>query len=184
MDDEWVQVATAAGIEGKIATIGEHREVYLLLDGVHCAACVWLIETGCDGCPGVVDVGINASVHRARVRFDPEKTDLADLLRGLAGIGYRAWPYDPAKREAMARGEVRGLLARMSVALLVMMQVMMFAAPAYITVDGVDRDSAALLRWASLLLTLPTVLYCAAPFFSGMWRDLRLRRVGMDVPLR
>ena len=75
------------------------------------------------------------------------------------------------------------MLLRVAVALLAMMQVMMFAVPTYITVDGVEPAHQRLLEWASLTLTLPAILYCAAPFFRGAWRDLRLLRPGMDVPV-
>ena len=83
-------------------------------------------------------------------------------------------PYDPARREALARRESRALLLRLAVALLAMMQVMMFAVPTYVTVDGVEPAHRLLLEWASLTLTLPALLYSAAPFFRGAWRDLRL----------
>jgi len=75
------------------------------------------------------------------------------------------------------------LLLRAAVALLAMMQVMMFALPTYVTVDGVEPAHRRLLEWASLTLTLPALLYSAAPFFAGAWRDLRLLRPGMDVPV-
>src|SRR5450759_5010586 len=64
-----------------------------------------------------------------------------------------------------------------------MMQVMMYAIPAYVTDDGIAAEHAVLLRWASLVLSLPVVLYSALPFFAGAWRDLRNGRPGMDVPV-
>jgi len=61
---------------------------------------------------------------------------------------------------------------------------MMYAFPVYVAGEGdMTWDIEQLLRWASLLLTLPVVLYSAAPFFQRAWRDLRLRRLGMDVPV-
>ena len=116
-------------------------------------------------------------------RSIPARAPLSAILRAVAAIGYRAHPYDPARREALARREARALLLRMAVALLAMMQVMMFAVPAYISVDGVEPAHRRLLEWASLTLTLPAILYCAAPFFRGAWRDLRHVRPGMDVPV-
>ena len=59
----------------------------------------------------------------------------------------------------------------------------MFAVPAYISGDDVEREYQTLLNWASLVLTLPIVFYSATPFFVGAWRDLRSRRLGMDVPI-
>ena len=101
----------------------------------------------------------------------------------MRAIGYRAYPYDPARREVLAQRESRELLSRLADALLVMMQVMMFAVPTYVTIDGVEPAHRRLLEWASLTLTLPALLYSAVPFFRGAWRDLRLRRPGMDVPV-
>ena len=108
---------------------------------------------------------------------------MSGVLRAVASVGYRAYPYDPSRREALTRRESRALLLRTAVALLAMMQVMMFAVPTYVTVDGVEPAHRLLLEWASLTLTLPALLYSAAPFFRGAWRDVRLRRPGMDVPV-
>ncbi|MET0918520.1 MAG: heavy metal translocating P-type ATPase, partial [Burkholderiales bacterium] len=159
------------------------REVALLVDGMTCGACVVLIERWLARQPGVERVAVNFATRRARVTFDPARTRLAALADAVAAIGYRAYPYDPARRETLARREARTLFARMSIAWLAMMQVMMFAVPVYFADDGVDPEQRALLDWASLALTLPVMLYSAAPFFRGAWRDLRARRAGMDVPV-
>ena len=158
-------------------------EISLLLEGIHCGACIWLIESWLSRQPGIVGASVNFATRRARVTFDPARSKLSTILRAVAAIGYRAHPYDPARREALARREARAMLLRMAVALLAMMQVMMFAVPTYISVDGVEPAHRRLLEWASLTLTLPAILYCAAPFFRGAWRDLRHLRPGMDVPV-
>jgi Cu2+-exporting ATPase len=182
--DEWMQYDAAAEASHLVASVGDgERETSLLLEGVRCAACVWLIESYLRRQPGAIDVGVNFATRRARLRWKAREAKLSDFLRALAEIGYRGYPYDPARREALARREGRTLLLRMSIALLAMMQVMMFAVPAYITTDGIEPQYQALLDWASLALTLPVVLYCAAPFFAGAWRDLARRRLGMDVPI-
>lgn len=183
-EDEWTRYDAAADAGGLVIRRGDDTcEASLLLEGIHCAACIWLNESYLQRQPGVVEVSINFATHRARVRWDPRQAKLSDLLRAVAAIGYRAYPYDPARRETLARHEARALLTRTAIALLVMMQVMMFAVPAYITADGIAPEQQALLEWASLVLTLPVVLFCAAPFFKGALRDLRLRRLGMDVPI-
>jgi Cu2+-exporting ATPase len=130
-----------------------------------------------------VQATVNLATHRARVRWDARRATLADVLRAIASIGYRAHPYDSLRREMQMRREWRALLARTALALLAMMQVMMFALPGYTSTDGVDPEHRALLDWASLALTMPVVFYCAAPFFAGAWRDLRLGKLGMDVPV-
>ncbi|HEY3563786.1 MAG TPA: cation-translocating P-type ATPase, partial [Casimicrobiaceae bacterium] len=141
------------------------------------------IETWLARQPGVCDAHVNLATLRARVRFASERTGVAAILRAIAAIGYRAHPYDPARREAMVRKESRTLLTRAAVALLAMMQVMMFAVPAYVSSDGVDAEYASLMNFASLVLTLPVVFYSAAPFFVGAWRSVTNRALGMDVPI-
>jgi Cu2+-exporting ATPase len=162
---------------------GDQRETSLLIDGIRCGACIWLLESYLARRPGVVQATVNLATHRARVRWDARRGTLRDVLRAIASIGYRAHPYDSRRRETQMRHEWRALLARAALALLAMMQVMMFALPGYISADGIEAQHQTLLDWASLALTVPVVFYCAAPFFAGAWRDFRLRKLGMDVPV-
>jgi len=159
-------------------------EASLLLEGITCAACVWLNEQHLARQNGVRGVEINYATGRARVRWDPASTKLSVLLAAVEAIGYWAWPDDDAARAAVEQRERRQSLWRIMVAAFGMMQVMMYAYPAYIARQGdLTPDIAQLLRLASLVLTAPVVLYSAAPFFRGALRDLRLRRLGMDVPV-
>ena len=168
-----------------VRQLGEHeREAALILEGITCAACIWLNEQHVAKLPGVTGVDINFATRRARVRWDERRIKLSDILAAVAAIGYRAHPYDAAKSEVLARKERRSALWRVFVAGFGMMQVMMYAVPMYLARDGdMAPDIESLLRWASLALTLPVVFYSAAPFFRGAWRDLKRRRVGMDVPV-
>ena len=168
-----------------VRTLGEHeREASLIIEGITCAACIWLNERHVAQLPGVTGVEINFATRRARVRWDGRRIQLSDILAAIVAIGYNAHPYDAAKNEEVARKERSGALWRVFVAGFGMMQVMMYAIPAYVAGDGdMTPDVALLLRWASLVLTLPVVFYSALPFFRGALRDFRLHRVGMDVPV-
>ncbi len=168
-----------------VRPIGEHeREAALILEGITCAACVWLNESHISRQPGVTAVDINYATRRARVRWDERKTKLSHILEAIAAIGYRAHPYDTAKSEELANKERRAATWRLFVAGFGMMQVMMYAVPVYLAEEGtMTPDIEQLMRWASLILTLPVMLYSAMPFFTGAWRDVKLRRVGMDVPV-
>ncbi len=168
-----------------VRPIGEHeREATLILEGITCAACVWLNEQHIARQRGVTAVDINYATRRARVRWDERLIKLSQILEAIAAIGYRAHPYDAAKSELLAQKERRAALWRLFVAGFGMMQVMMYAVPVYLAEEGtMTADIEQLMRWASLVLTLPVVLYSAAPFFSHALRDLKLRRVGMDIPV-
>ncbi len=159
------------------------REASLLLEGITCAACIWLNEQHVGKLPGVTAVDINYVTRRARVRWDESRVKLSEILGAIAAIGYRAYPYDATKNEELSRKERREALWRVWVAGFGMMQVMMYAFPVYWADGDMTADIESLMRWASLILTVPVVFYSAAPFFRSAWRDIRLRRVGMDVPV-
>ena len=170
---------------GLVRTLGgDERETTLIIEGIRCAACVWLNERHLAALDGVRCAEINYATRRACVRWDASRISLSAILAQIEAIGYRAWPATSANAELARRRETRAALWRLFVAGFGMMQVMMYALPAYVADEGsLGADLALLLRFASLLLTLPVVLFSAAPFFRGAWRDLQRRRPGMDVPV-
>lgn len=167
-----------------VHTPAEHQsEAALVLEGISCAACVWLNEQHLGRLPGVLSVQVNYSTLRARVRWDTRQLQLSDILKAIADIGYRAHPFDAARQESLQQQERRTALRRLFVAGFGMMQVMMYAVPTYLAGGDMTADIEQLMRLASLLLTLPVVTYAAHGFHLGAWRDLRRGRVGMDVPV-
>lgn len=164
---------------------GEVREASLILEGIVCAACVWLNEHHISSLPGVLSVEVNYSTHRARVRWDNARIQLSEILHAVAAIGYTAHPFDPGRQEQLFQKERQAALRRLFIAGIGMMQVMMYAVPMYLASDDGSMPAwiASMMRWASLVLTLPVVAYSAWPFFLGAWRDLKLRQAGMDVPV-
>ncbi len=163
---------------------GETREASLILEGIVCAACVWLNERQVKSLDGVLDFRVNYATHRARVRWDPARVQLSDILRAIAAIGYRAHPFDPGRQEQLFKREKKLALRRLTLAGLGAMQVMMIAIAMYIgDYQGMDADIRRFMRWVSLLIATPVVLYSAQAFFAPAWRDLRRRQPGMDVPV-
>jgi Cu2+-exporting ATPase len=159
------------------------RETALMLEGISCAACVWLIEQRVLRLPGVLGIEVNFSSYRARVRWDAARQRLSEIIAAIGAIGYRAYPYDRDRAEESRRRERSAALLRLFVAGFGMMQVMMYLVPVYLAGGDMTADVEQLMRLASLILTVPVVLYSAAPFFAGAWRDLRNGRPGMDVPV-
>jgi Cu2+-exporting ATPase len=158
------------------------REAALILENIVCAACIWLNERHIAGLPGVLSVEINYATRRARVRWDNSRIQLSAILKAVSDIGYIAHPFDPGRSDDIYKRERNTAIKRLAIAGLGMMQVMMYALPAYTATDMTD-DIRLLLRWASLILTIPVVGYSAWPFFIGAWRDLKRRTLGMDVPV-
>lgn len=161
------------------------RTATLILDRIRCAACLWLNEQTLHRVPGVLRADLNYATHRAQVAWDPRRTQLSAIIDAIRAVGYDAFPYDPQRQSALDRGARRKALWRLFVAGFGAMQVMMYAFPAY--VDGAEgtlsREAESLMRWASLLLTLPVIVFACGPFFAGAWRELARLRPGMDTPI-
>ena len=162
---------------------GGARQATLLVEGITCGACAWLIERRLRKIDGVRSAAVNLSARRVQVEWDDRRARLSAILGAIAALGYRAQGFDAAAGESAAARERRAMLWRLFVAGLAMMQVMMYAVPVYLSGADMSRDVEQLMRWASLVLTVPVVLWSAGPFFAGAWRGLRARRLGMDVPV-
>ncbi len=158
-------------------------EATLMLDGMRCAACIWLNEHYLGTLPGIIKATVNYTTQHAIVRWDNRIARLSSILHAVADIGYRAYPFDPKVRQGLTRIDRKKSLRRIFVAGIGMMQVMMYAVPVYLAGGDMTPDIERLMRLASLLLTLPVVLYSAQPFFAGAWREVRHRRLGMDTPV-
>lgn len=182
---EWLAFDRPAVMEQlTVATSDGNREALLLVEGVRCAACSWLIERSLGRLPGVIEVQVNPATARARLLWDPDASPLSRLLDGLARLGYRPHPVSADAQTSMAQRERRQAMKRLAVAGLGMMQVLTYAVSLYAgAFQGMDADIQAFLRLISLVVATPVVLYSGFPFFQGAWRDLRAGRPGMDVPV-
>ncbi|MFC0710678.1 heavy metal translocating P-type ATPase [Azorhizophilus paspali] len=161
---------------------GELSTACLLIEGVSCAACGWLIEKHLRSLDGVADASLNLSNHRLHVQWDACRLPLSRLLEALRQIGYAAHPYQPDRAAEQLARENRRALRQMGVAGLLWFQVMMATMATWpeFNLDlsmGMDK----ILRWVSLILTTPIVFYSSSDFFRGAWRDLRTRHLTMDV---
>ncbi len=177
-DDAQLQQEFAHELEGDV------REAVLSIEGITCAACVWLLEHALANVDGVEDVSVNLSTHRAVVSWHSSALPLSELLKSIYCVGYKAYPFSPTKEEAYQQQEARIAMRRLLLAGIGMMQVMMFTVPLYVgELSGIAEQHKALFRWSGLLLTTPVVLYSAIPFFQAAWRDLHARYLTMDIPV-
>lgn len=160
------------------------RESTLLIEGIRCSACVWLIERALGALDGIDSVRINAGAQRAHIVWHDNACALPRILEVLARTGYRALPLDAAALDELRQREARAALKRLVVAGFGAMQAMMFASGLYLgAFDGTGTATRDLLRWLGLLVATPVVFYAARPFFTGAWRTLKARHPGMDVPV-
>ena len=159
-------------------------ESNVMIEGMHCAACALTVEDALLRVPGVYRAEVSAGSHRARVVWSADQVLPSGWLDAIQHSGYRAVPANDAFARERRKNESRKALWRMLVAALCMMQVMMYAYPAYTAAPGdLSDEMEHLLRWASWVLTLPVVMFSCGPFFTNALRDIASRRISMDFPV-
>jgi P-type Cu2+ transporter len=158
------------------------------VEGIRCAACVWLIERRVAVLPGVQEVLLNVATERLRVRWDPAVCRASDIVRALGAVGYVAYPFDAARQGAQLERTRKALLLRLCVAGLAALPALTQWIMQALSGDpaggaGMDASTRAPTDWAAFFLTVPAVAYAAWPFLHGAWRDFRRGLPGMDVPV-
>ncbi|HSC66040.1 MAG TPA: cation-translocating P-type ATPase [Caldimonas sp.] len=157
---------------------------HLRLAGLWCAGCAGTVERALGAEPGVLEASASYAAQRASVVWDPAQTRLSLLLGAVQRAGYEAVPDAAAPARALRKAEERTALWRLFVAVFAMMQVMMYQAPLYVAAPGtLSADLRTLLLWAAWVISIPVVVFSAAPMFRDAWQGVRQGRIGMDLPV-
>ncbi|OUR74365.1 copper-translocating P-type ATPase [Methylophaga sp. 41_12_T18] len=164
-----------------VDSLAEERTIHLLVEGIHCAACVWLIEHSLAKQSGIVSAEVNLTAKRLRLRWNNTATNLSTLLRALAMIGYIGVPFDPDTAEDALAKRHRGLLYRMAFAGFAAMNLMWISIALYAGADqGEFRNW---FQWIGCMIATPTLLYAGYPFLRNAVIGLRRRYLTMDLPI-
>ncbi len=164
-----------------VADFGPVREISLLVEGIHCAACVWLIERALGRLDGVLSSQVNLSGRRLSVKWDNEQVKLSQIISALGHIGYAAVPYDPEVAEGQIRKQNRSMLFRMAFAGFCAMNLMWVSIALYS--GAADDEFRHLFHWVGFALATPTLLYSGFPFFKNSLSGLKSRHLTMDLPI-
>lgn len=160
---------------------GNRREINLLVEGIHCAACVWLIEKTLQRQPAVESAGVNLATRRLHLTWDNSRAKLSDLIKALSAVGYSAVPYDAESAEGVIKKANRAMLFRLFFAGFTTTNMMLVAIALYSGAgDGPFRQ---FFHWLGLALATPTLLYSGFPFFKGAVGGIRGGRLTMDLPI-
>ncbi|MCB1551185.1 MAG: cadmium-translocating P-type ATPase [Alphaproteobacteria bacterium] len=156
----------------------------LMVDGVHCAACIQKVESALHKIPHVTYGRLNFSTKRLRVEWDGSVQLANDLAQAIRHQGYNVYPYDPKAIQSESDEEERQLQLCLGVAAFAAGNIMMISVALWsssIEIMGIGtRD---LMHWLSGLIALPCVFYAGQPFFRSAWSVLRFGKTNMDVPI-
>ena len=162
----------------------DRSSLVMLVDGLHCGACMWLIEQSLARQPGVLSARVSLTTRRLSVSWNPQATRAEALVAVVEALGYRLTPLpegiDPAAKDT----EGAKLLRCMAVAGFAAGNIMLFSVSVWSgnssMIDAGTRD---LFHWISAMIALPAIAYAGRPFFASALGVLKRGRTNMDVPI-
>ncbi len=176
-----VKFDTDGFIKKYVKEVDGLHEVSLIIEGIHCSACVWLNEKVLHKSEGIVDVNINYTNHKAKIIWDPDILKLSDIIAKIQSIGYNAYPYDARVQEERANKARRDYYARLLVGVFATMNIMWIAIAQYIGYfTGIRADMKNILNIAEFVLATPTLFYTGWVYFRGAYFGLKNRFINMD----
>ncbi len=181
VSEDLVKFDTDGFIKKYVKEVDGLHEVSLIIEGIHCSACVWLNEKVLHKSEGIVDVNINYTNHKAKIVWDPEVLKLSDIIAKIQSIGYNAYPYDARVQEERANRARRDYYARLLVGVFATMNIMWIAIAQYIGYfTGIRADMKNILNIAEFVLATPTLFYTGWVYFKGAYFGLKNHFINMD----
>jgi len=160
------------------------REAHLMVEGIHCAACVWLIEKALAGMRGVIRAEVNLVHHRLQLRWQPDQVTLPDILKRMAALGYAAVPFNLENAEGKLKQQNRRLLFRLGFAGFGAMNIMWISIALYAgAFSGISDEYRHFFHWVSCAIATPVLFYSGGPIITAALRGLRQARLSMDLPI-
>ena len=156
--------------------------VDLVIEGIHCAACIWLNEKVLADKEGIVDASINFTNNKAKIVWDEDTIALSNIIDIIRSIGYNAYPYDRSKEDIKATENKRDYFMRMAIAVFASMNVMMIGIAKYAGFfTGMKAETLQLVHIAEFIFATPVLFYSGWIFFKGAYFGLKNKIVNMDL---
>ncbi len=156
--------------------------VSLIIEGIHCSACVWLNEKALHKMDGVIEANINFTNNKAKIVWADDVVKLSQIIDMIRSIGYNAFAYDASIQEAHANKERKSYYLKMAVAIFASMNIMWIAVAQYAGYfTGITQEIKTILNIAEGILATPVLFFSGWVFFRGAYYGLKNKVVNMDL---
>jgi Cu+-exporting ATPase len=168
-------------IDRYVSKDGDIHTISLIIEGIHCSACIWLNEKILKRADGIIEANINYTTHKAVIKYDFTKIKLSSIIEKIRTIGYNAYPYDPKLQEERASKTRKDYYLKMMVALFASMNIMMLAVAKYTGYfKGLEDDIRVVFHYTEFFLATPVLFFTGSIFFKGAYYGLKNRMINMD----
>lgn len=181
-DDDLATFDTPAFAKKYIFNKEGLSQISLVLEGIHCAACIWLNEKILNAQTSIYEASINYTNNKARITFDPSQISPSQIISLIRSIGYNAYPYDPQIQEIRSKKERKTYYFSMVIAIFCTMNIMWIAVAQYAGYFlGMGTQMKDVLNLVSFALATPVLFWTGRVFFTGAYYGLKNGFVGMDL---
>jgi len=157
------------------------NRVDLIIEGIHCAACIWLNEKVLNETAGIVEININFTNNKAKIIWDEDIIKLSKIIDKIRSIGYNAYPYNRTDSEIKATKNKKDFFLRMSIAIFASMNIMMIDVAKYTGYfTGIDAEMLRMIHMAEFIFASPVLFYSGWIFFRGAYYGLKNKIINMD----
>ncbi|MDL0088621.1 heavy metal translocating P-type ATPase [Campylobacter gastrosuis] len=157
-------------------------KISLVIEGIHCSACIWLNEKALFSLNGILEVSINATNNKAVILWDDELVKLDEILNKINQIGYNAYAYDTGRNEAILEAKRREFYIKLLVGVFCVMNIMWIAIAQYSGYFlGMDKSVRDILNFAEFILATPVLFYTGGAFFRGYVVAFKSKTPNMDM---
>jgi Cu+-exporting ATPase len=157
-------------------------EINLIIEGIHCSACVWLNEKVLHKTDGIIEASINYSNNKAKVIWDNDTITLSKIIQAIRSIGYNAYPYDASLQEERANKAKKSYYSRILMGVFGTMNIMWIAIAQYAGYfTGMEQRFKDILNVAEFLLATPVLFYSGWIFFRGAYYGFKNSVINMDT---
>jgi heavy metal translocating P-type ATPase len=163
-----------------VQKISHHQVIQFYLEGIHCVACVWLIEKVCGLIEGVESLKVNLETSTVKV-FLNETSKISLVAKELSSLGYKVIPLkNEEERNKLIKKEEKNLLIKTGVAFGLTGNIMLMSLALY---GGADAQWKFNFEFIAVLLSIPLVFYCATPFYQNIFSLLKRKQISLDLPI-
>ncbi|MDN5112410.1 heavy metal translocating P-type ATPase [Aliarcobacter butzleri] len=158
------------------------NQIDLIIEGIHCAACVWLNEKILFDTKGIVEANINFTTNKARIIWDDDILKLSQIILKIRSIGYNAYAYDSSVADIAASKAKQDYFVRIMVAVVCTMNIMMLSVAKYTGFfTGITPEVMQMIHLGEFILSTPVLFYSGWVFYKGAYYGLKNKMVTMDL---
>jgi Cu+-exporting ATPase len=180
-NDEYKKFDNKIFYDNYIKDLDGVSEINLVIEGIHCSACIWLNEKVLNKKDGIIEASINYTNNKAKVIFDPNAIKVSSIFELIQSIGYKAYPYDKNRGEIKANQRRERYYSRLLVGVFATMNVMWLSIAQYAGFfTGIRQDIKDVLNYAEFILATPTLFFTGWIYFKGAYYGLKNRFINMD----